>query len=303
MPTTSPDPSKTTGSADSFRGQRIVVLPPSVVGEARKTQLFSGLLPTDIGWFPSASGHARARPAGAAETVAIHCISGAGWCEFGGRRHSVQSGDLIILPPGVAHAYGADRRRPWTIRWFHLVGADLPALCDELHHGENSPVHALVDDATLALLFDDALSVLELGYTRSHLLRASRALAHYLAHASWLIRHSPVAEPDANARIARCTDYMRLHLDRPLRIAELAALARWSPSHFKARFREHTGYGCIDYFIRMRIHAACQLLDTSGLDIKTVAARVGYADPLWFSKAFKSVTGQPPSEYRERAKG
>ena len=303
MPITLTHPSDSTGRADNFRGQRIVVLPPSVVAHARQSALFAGLLPTDIGWFPSADGHSRSRPDGAAETVVIHCLSGAGWCEFGGRRHTVRSGDLVILPPGAAHAYGAERRRPWTIRWFHLVGSDLPALRDELHFDDNIPVHALVDDATLALLFDDALSVLEMGYTRSHLLRASRALAHYLAHASWLIRHSPVAEPDASTRITRCIDYMRLHLNRPLRVSELAAIARWSPSHFKSRFREQTGYGCIDYFIRLRIHAACQLLDTTALDIQSVAARVGYTDPLWFSKAFKTIVGLPPSAYRQKSKG
>ena len=290
-------------SPDFFEGQRIVVLPPSVVRDALVQPLFAGLLPTDIGWFPSAVGHHRSRPAGAAERVFIHCIAGAGWCESGGRRHPVGAGEIMALPSGLPHAYGADPRRPWTIRWFHLVGADLPGLCEALGLDPSRPVRPITDDATLALLFDDALSVLETGYTGSHLLRASRALAHYLAHAAWLVHHSPVTLPDTPARIARCIDYMRLHIDRPLRVADLAALANWSPSHFKARFREHTGYGCIDYFIRLRIHAACQLLDTTALDIQSVAARVGYPDPLWFSKAFKSITGLPPSSYRKKKKG
>lgn len=286
-----------------FQGQRIVVLPRSVIRDALSQPLFSGLLPTDIGWFPSAAGHHRSRPDGASETVIIQCVSGAGWCELSGRRHPVRAGDLIVLPPGTAHAYGTDRRRPWTLRWFHLVGTDLPALREALQFHADLPVRPLADDATLALLFDHALSVLELGYSETHLLRASRALAHYLAHASWLIRHSPVATPDAGARIARCMEYMRLHLDRPLRLAELATLTHWSPSHFKARFREHTGYGCIDYFIRLRIHAACQLLDTTTQDIQSVASQVGYTDPLWFSKAFKSIIGLSPSAYRRKIKG
>ena len=291
------------GRADGFSGQRIVVLPADVARRALADPLFAGLAPTDIGWFPAAGGHLRERRAGLAETVFLHCLAGAGWVELRGRRQAVAAGDLVAIPAGEAHAYGADADRPWSLRWFHLAGADLPTLLAELGLDAATPVRALEDDATLALLFDDALAALELGYARAHLLRASRALGHYLAHAIWRVRHSSSAAPDARQRVARCLDYMRLHLDRPLRLAELAALAGWSLSHFKARFREHTGYGCIDYFIRLRIHAACQLLDTSALDVKTIAARVGYADPLWFSKAFKSVTGLPPREYRERAKG
>lgn len=287
--------------ADGFTGQRIVVLPADVARRALAEPLFAGLLPTDVGWFPAARGHCRERKVGLGETIFLHCLSGAGWVDVRGRRHEVRAGELVAIPAGEAHAYGADARRSWTLRWFHLAGADVPALLAELGLDATTPKRPLADDATLALLFDDALASLEAGYARPHLLRASRALAHYLAHAAW--RAPDRVQPDARQRVARCLDYMRLHLDRPLRLAELAALAGWSPSHFKARFREHTGYGCIDYFIRMRIHAACQLLDTTTLDVKAIAARVGYADPLWFSKAFKSVTGLPPREYRERAKG
>lgn len=290
-------------SPDGFRGQRIVVLPPSVIREAITRPLFSGLLATDIGVYPCAKGHRRERPSGAAETIFIHCVAGGGWCELAGRRHVLKQGDLLAVPPGCAHAYGAEERNPWTIRWFHAIGNDLPALLHELELNEAAPVRPLPGDAALALLFDQALSALELGYARSHLLTASRALGCYLTRAAWLARHAPRSSPDARGRITRCIDYMRGHLDRPLRLEELAALAHWSPSHFKVRFREHTGYGCIDYFIRLRIHAACQLLDTTELDIKSVAARVGYADPLWFSKAFKGVTGLAPSAYRLKHKG
>lgn len=303
MPRVAESVSRMVGSPDGFAGQRTVVLPASVVKAAQMHPLFTGLLPTDIGWYPTATGHRRARPNGADETIFIHCVAGAGWCELAGRRHDVREGDFVALPSGRPHAYGSDSRRPWSIRWFHLIGDDLPTLCEALGFDDATSVRSLADDATLALLFDDALSVVELGYTHAHLLRASRALALYLAHASWHIRHSPVAAPDASARIARCTDYMRLHMDRPLRVAELAALAHWSPSHFKARFRKHTGYGCIDYFIRLRVHAACQLLDTTTLDIQSVAVRVGYSDPLWFSKAFKSIIGLSPSAYRQKIKG
>lgn len=289
---------------DGFSGQRIVVLPSTVTTQALREPLFAGLLPTDIGWYPAARGHRRERPTGAAEFIFMHCLAGAGRVDLNGASHAVAAGELVAIPALTPHAYAADADHPWSIRWFHLAGHDLPDLISALGLSVAVPRCPLPDDTTFADYFNDALGTLESGYTSAHLLRASRALAHYLARAVWLARHpSEAAPPDARQRVTHCIEHMRRHLDQPLRLAELAALAGWSPSHFKARFRAHTGYGCIDYFIRLRIHAACQLLDTTALDIKTVAARVGYADPLWFSKAFKSVTGQPPSDYRDRAKG
>jgi hypothetical protein len=43
---------------------------------------------------------------------------------------------------------------------------------------------------------------------------------------------------------------------------------------------------------------ACRLLDETGLSVKEVAAALGYDDPFYFSRIFKSVNRVAPSEYR-----
>jgi AraC-like DNA-binding protein len=68
-------------------------------------------------------------------------------------------------------------------------------------------------------------------------------------------------------------------------------------------FKEQTGYSPIDYFIRLRMHQACQLLDTSQLSVKRIAAALGYDDPLYFSRVFKGVNDISPTEYRLMRKG
>ena len=100
------------------------------------------------------------------------------------------------------------------------------------------------------------------------------------------------------ARIRHCIDFMRQHLDQPLQVAALAAQAGSSPSHFFVLFKRVTGSPPIDYFIRIRMQHACELLQASPLPIKDVAAAVGYADPLYFSRVFKSLLRVPPTTYR-----
>jgi len=55
----------------------------------------------------------------------------------------------------------------------------------------------------------------------------------------------------------------------------------------------------IDYFIRLKIHFACQLLTQTDLKIKEIADRIGYDDPYYFSRLFKQVTGQSPKVYKK----
>lgn len=112
-------------------------------------------------------------------------------------------------------------------------------------------------------------------------------------------------EPDecpvpAQHRLAVCLDYMRTHLDQPLKISTLSALVGLSESWFFMLFRQATRDTPLNWFIRARMERAGELLAQTGLPIKQIAAQVGYADPLYFSRRFKSVHGLPPTEYRVR---
>lgn len=105
-------------------------------------------------------------------------------------------------------------------------------------------------------------------------------------------------EEEINRRIERTLAYMMQHLNKPLPVARLAALANISPSHFFALFKRHTGCAPIDYFIRLRMRRACDLLSSTSLSVKEVAAVLGYDDQFYFSRVFKSVNRVAPSEYR-----
>jgi AraC-like DNA-binding protein len=103
-------------------------------------------------------------------------------------------------------------------------------------------------------------------------------------------------------KIEHSIRYMRQHLDQPLQVARLAALVHISPSHYFALFKRRTGCAPIDFFIRLRIEQACRLLDETLMNVKEVAAVLGYDDPFYFSRTFKSVSHVAPSEYRVLSK-
>lgn len=101
-------------------------------------------------------------------------------------------------------------------------------------------------------------------------------------------------------RIGRSIAYMVEHLDQPLQVSTLAAQASVSPSHYFALFKRQTGTAPIDFFIRLRMNHARQLLDSTCSSVKEIAATMGYDDPFYFSRVFKSVHQVAPAEYRRR---
>lgn len=242
-------------------------------------------------------------PDGGDQAILIYCSKGLGWCELRSRRHEVAAGSLLVVPRGEPHSYGAAPQSPWTISWFHATGDELIPLLAELGVTGDRPVLPLTGEPQWLARFEDALNAVERGSTTSPLLRASQSLAQLLSATIFQHKKQASGATDAQQTYVRCVEFMQRHLDQPLRVSQLAALAKMSPSRFKAGFKQHTGCACIEYFIRLRIRYACQLLDTTELSAKIIASEVGYADPLWFSKAFRAVTGMPPSDYRRKSRG
>lgn len=54
----------------------------------------------------------------------------------------------------------------------------------------------------------------------------------------------------------------------------------------------------IDYFIKLKIYYACQLLAQSARKIKDISEMVGYDGAYYFSRLFKQIMGKSPKEYR-----
>lgn len=107
-------------------------------------------------------------------------------------------------------------------------------------------------------------------------------------------------EVAAHNKIDESIAYMTQHLNRPLQVAFLAAMVSISPSHYFALFKRRTGHAPMDYFTQLRMEEARRLLQTTSSFVKEVAAALGYEDPFYFSRVFKSVQGVAPSEYRTR---
>ena len=107
-----------------------------------------------------------------------------------------------------------------------------------------------------------------------------------------------VQDAQPGLRIALTISYMKEHLDKPLRAATLAAVAKMSLPHYFVIFKRCTGSTPIDYFIRLRMERARELLATTSCSVKEIAGFLGYDDPLYFSRVFKAVNQTTPTQYR-----
>ncbi len=283
-----------------FAGERISVLARPLMREALGLPLTSRLLVTDAGYFPDAADHQRSRTEGSPQAIVIVCVGGSGWCRLPYGRFAVGAGQALVIPAGVPHAYGADADHPWTIWWLHLGGADVAELVGAVPADPERPVADVRDVYRAVSLIDDVLRRMERDDSVSSRRAAAGSAWHLLALLAADRTGAPASRNDA---VEQAQQYLREHVGSRVGVAELAALARLSPSHFAALFRRATGTGILQYQTRLRMSRARELLDTTDRAVAEIARALGYADPFYFSRQFRSVHGISPSAYRVQHKG
>jgi len=93
------------------------------------------------------------------------------------------------------------------------------------------------------------------------------------------------------------------HQDRRYTIEELSHRYLLNTSTLKEVFKAVYGLPIATYMKEYRVRRAMELLRESGGSIAAIAAAVGYESQGKFTRAFKDVTRQLPTEYRREHRG
>ena len=96
--------------------------------------------------------------------------------------------------------------------------------------------------------------------------------------------------------------YIKAHFGEPISVADAAAVAGYSASHFMRVFRRATGRTFVDYLTDYRLAAAVYYLRETDDDIGTVAANCGFDNISYFIRCFRRRYGTSPGRYRRNPK-
>lgn len=221
-------------------------------------------------------------------------LSGSGYYYLNGERHDVVAPCVIMQWPGAPMEYGPWREweefyliysgeqaqrlhetgvwRETRFKWMIQNSARVERLAGELYEMLESFDGSGNADRIDMLCFD--LIVESLLERPQPPLSSKEKIVHHLAGQ---IRHAPEKNYD---------------------FAELAASNRLSLSslrrHWIETFQEPPGH----FLNRMRITKACRMLVETRNPVGDIAPACGFDDPLYFSRRFRKMTGQTPTDYR-----
>lgn len=260
-------------------------------------RLTRACFPTAVGYYPKAADHAMQRDSHDDDLI-IYCAEGSGTITTSGFSGYVNPGDLLLLPSGTQHSYQASDSDPWTIYWFHFSGLESDSLMDSLMQVASSPVVHLGPQPLLIGDFTRLLKLRDSGFQFSVYQYSASLVRQILCYLAVEITNT-AAIAEHNFNLDKIQQLMREHLETRVDLDTLASSAQLSRYHFSCKYKQLTGYPPIQHFIRMKMEYACQLLDNSDHSIGAVGRRLGYDDPLYFSRQFRKVLGISPKTYRQ----
>ena len=95
-------------------------------------------------------------------------------------------------------------------------------------------------------------------------------------------------------RTAKAVEWLRTHYTKPLRVEELATMARMGVSTLHHQFRSLTAMSPLQYQKQLRLHMARLRMVNDGLDAASAAFEVGYESASQFNREYSRFFGAPP---------
>ena len=220
-----------------------------------------------------------------------YVVSGRGVYTIGSRSFDVGPGQLFLVWPDTVVSYHADGETPWEYYWLGFSGPEAAALMERSSITPRSPV------ADIDFGPDFRRYITEIYDSRGRSLQSrARMLGYAYLLLSRLAETGSESLPPETAE--KAAEFIENNYSDQITVDDIAAFAGASRSWLYRCFLRRFGVSPAAYLQDVRISHAKYLLRNTGLRISEVACSVGYADALYFSRAFSRCEGVSPTAFR-----
>ena len=239
------------------------------------------------------------RPRGRVDWQIIYIAAGKGHFILDGKEVIVPAGSMVLFQPKQVQDYfyfGKDKTQVWFV---HFTGREVR---NTLRHYE-IPTDGYILHTGISREYEDLFRRM-----RDELVRCSwgyEEMLTYLFRELLMTMHRRMTEnaPRVSGFIQDEIDRARLffdeHYNEEISIEQYAVSRNMSTSWFNRSFRSAVGTSPMQYILDVRIRNAQTLLKTTDYSVTSIAALVGYENPMYFSRLFRKAKGLSPSKHRK----
>ena len=258
------------------------------------------------GWEQCAPAHSFG-PAARNHYIFHYVISGTGTLladdEHGNTTEwQVKSGQGFMLFPGQVNTYIADSKLPWEYTWVEFDGLRAREIITTAGLSPNEPVYHASSKELRNQMMEEML------YLSRHSEESPfHLIGHLYLFLDYFMRSAATVHVKQNGSIRNfyikeALSYIEQNFQNDISVEDIAAFCNLNRSYFGRIFREAVGKSPQEFLISYRMTRATELLKLTELSIGDIGNAVGYPNQLHFSRAFRSVYGISPRQWRAENK-
>lgn len=216
--------------------------------------------------------------------------------------YHIAAGEGFLIEPGYVNLYYADKEEPWEYIWVEFGGLRAKEYVELAGLSNKAPVYRLSAPEYGESLLKEMFAIV-----RSQNASSLELIGHLYLFLDGLIKYSASKRQVQGGKLSEfyareAVTYIEHNYARNITVEDMAKRCRLDRSYFGKVFKRVVGQPPQEFLIRYRMAKAADALIIGNDSISDVGASVGYPSLLHFSRAFKSVYGISPREYRQKNK-
>jgi len=254
---------------------------------------------------------------GCSQTEALHCfgpaskphylihyvLSGKGIFRFHDKEYHLEAGYGFMIQPNELAFYQADAQEPWSYLWVGFAGSRASEYLNAMGISGRHPIFSSGRSEELYTLIRDMME--HNTFSMANDLRRNGQLNVFLSIIAEGAENAGVQlkdeEEKGNQYVKKAISFIRSNYCDPIRVTDIADYVCINRSYLYTLFQNYLDMSPQQFLATFRITKARELLESTSYSIESIAMSCGYNDAMVFSKAFHSMKGMSPSEYRKKS--
>lgn len=216
--------------------------------------------------------------------------------------YSIKSGQGFLIFPGQITTYYADRNLPWEYAWIEFDGLRVKEALNLTEFSVDTPIYRPHSKELQERMMNEMLYIIH---------HAKESPFHLIGHLYLFFDYLTQSSKSTNLMqsskmsdyyIKEAINYIEQNFQNNITIEDIAAFCGINRSYFGKIFRNSIGRSPQEFLMNYRMVKATELLKLTSLSIAEIGSAVGYENQLHFSRAFKTIYGISPREWRNQHK-
>lgn len=221
------------------------------------------------------------------------------WQDARGHEHEMRlkAGQGFLISPRQITTYVADERIPWEYCWLEFDGLRAKESLEIIGLSVSNPIYNPVHPEFSQIMKEEMLYIVR---------NKKEAPLHLIGHLYLFIdalmrsvkENQPTVSKVKDYYIKEALAYIEHNYMNDISVESIAESSGLNRSYFGKIFKESVGKSPQEFLINYRMIKAAELLRRTRYSINEIGCAVGYPNQLHFSRAFKSVYGVSPRNWR-----